>query len=81
MTQLIEDVEASGVEVVVGFQRRFDPATADLYRRIRAGELGTIYLVRGLGLDADPPPAGYLPTSGGSTGTCSSTTWIASRGW
>jgi myo-inositol 2-dehydrogenase/D-chiro-inositol 1-dehydrogenase len=65
MQGLIDDIEASGVEVAVGFQRRFDPATAELYRRIRAGDVGTIYLVRGLGLDAEVPPPGYLPTSGG----------------
>jgi myo-inositol 2-dehydrogenase / D-chiro-inositol 1-dehydrogenase len=65
MRRLIDDVERSGMEVVVGFQRRFDPATSELHRRIRAGEVGTIYLVRSLGLDAQPPDFGYLPTSGG----------------
>jgi len=66
MRRLAEDVESSGVEVVVGFQRRFDPATSELHRRIRAGEVGDIYLVRSVGLDAEPPPDwGYLKTSGG----------------
>ncbi len=65
MQRMIEDVERSGVAVVVGFQRRFDPAIAELHRRIRAGEVGRIYLVRSLGLDAQPPDFGYLPTSGG----------------
>ncbi|MCE7005377.1 Gfo/Idh/MocA family oxidoreductase [Kibdelosporangium philippinense] len=65
MVALVEDIEASGVEVLVGFQRRFDPAIAELHRRIRAGEVGKLYLVRATGNDAEPPDFGYLPASGG----------------
>jgi myo-inositol 2-dehydrogenase / D-chiro-inositol 1-dehydrogenase len=49
----------------VGFQRRFDPAIYELNRRIRAGEVGDIYLVRAVGNDANPPDFSYLPASGG----------------
>jgi myo-inositol 2-dehydrogenase/D-chiro-inositol 1-dehydrogenase len=62
---LIDEVEAAGVPVLVGFQRRFDPAITELYRRIRAGVLGTIYHVRAVGNDAQPPDFAYLPSSGG----------------
>ncbi|MGC0417026.1 Gfo/Idh/MocA family protein [Embleya sp. AB8] len=62
---LIADVEASGVPVLVGFQRRFDPAVIELKRRLDAGESGTPYLVRAIGQDAAPPDLGYLPASGG----------------
>ncbi|MCK2236539.1 MULTISPECIES: Gfo/Idh/MocA family oxidoreductase [unclassified Crossiella] len=65
MRALVAEVEASGVEVLVGFQRRFDPAVVELHRRIRAGELGTVYLARAIGHDAQPPDFGYLPASGG----------------
>ena len=65
MTALVEDVEKSGVEVLVGFQRRFDPAIHELHRRIRAGEVGDVYLVRAIGNDANPPDFSYLPASGG----------------
>lgn len=65
MTRLVEDVESSGVEVLVGFQRRFDPAIHELHRRIRAGEVGDVYLVRAIGNDANPPDFSYLPASGG----------------
>ncbi|WP_447008600.1 Gfo/Idh/MocA family protein [Saccharothrix isguenensis] len=58
-------MEASGVEVLVGFQRRFDPAVSELHQRIRAGDVGDIYLVRALGNDAQPPDLAYLPNSGG----------------
>lgn len=49
LTSLIAEVRRSGVPVLVGFQRRFDPAVVELHRRIRAGELGTIYQVRATG--------------------------------
>jgi myo-inositol 2-dehydrogenase/D-chiro-inositol 1-dehydrogenase len=65
MTRLVADIDASGVEVLVGFQRRFDPPTVELHRRIRAGEVGKIYLVRALGPDAEIPHLSYIPTSGG----------------
>ncbi|WP_211232326.1 Gfo/Idh/MocA family protein [Embleya scabrispora] len=65
MIALIADVEASGVPVLVGFQRRFDPAVTELKRRLDAGEMGTPYLVRAVGQDAAPPDFGYLPASGG----------------
>ncbi|GAA3460797.1 Gfo/Idh/MocA family oxidoreductase [Saccharothrix longispora] len=65
MVALVADVEASGVEVLVGFQRRFDPAVSELHRRVRAGEVGDVYLVRALGNDARPPDPSYLPKSGG----------------
>jgi myo-inositol 2-dehydrogenase / D-chiro-inositol 1-dehydrogenase len=65
MRALIADVEASGVDVVVGFQRRFDPAVVELHERIRSGAVGTVYLARALAQDAAPPDFGYLPSSGG----------------
>jgi myo-inositol 2-dehydrogenase / D-chiro-inositol 1-dehydrogenase len=65
MRHLVEEVEASGVAVVVGFQRRFDPAMVELKRRLVAGELGDVYLVNARGHDAEPPDFDYLPTSGG----------------
>lgn len=65
LTALVDEVEAAGVPVVVGFQRRFDPALVELYHRIRSGALGTIYHVRAVGWDAQPPDLGYLPASGG----------------
>jgi len=65
MTALVAEIEAGDTPVLVGFQRRFDPAVAELRRRIAAGELGPVYHVRATGFDANPPDLGYLPTSGG----------------
>jgi myo-inositol 2-dehydrogenase/D-chiro-inositol 1-dehydrogenase len=65
MTELVKEIEAATVPVLVGFQRRFDPAMVELHRRITSGELGAVYHVRATGFDANPPDFAYLPTSGG----------------
>lgn len=65
MRELVDEVERGTVPVVVGFQRRFDPAMVELRRRVRSGDLGAIYHVRATGFDADPPDLAYLPSSGG----------------
>ncbi|MGH3432705.1 MAG: Gfo/Idh/MocA family protein [Thermocrispum sp.] len=70
MTALVDDIETSGVEVVVGFQRRFDPATVELHRRLRSGAAGQVYLVRAICNDHLPPPTEYIATSGGLFKDC-----------
>ena len=69
--ELVQLVEEAGVAVQVGFQRRFDVG----YRRARAavedGELGFLHTVRVNTHDQSPPPAAYLPTSGGLFRDCS----------
>jgi myo-inositol 2-dehydrogenase/D-chiro-inositol 1-dehydrogenase len=69
--ELLELVERSDVRVHVGFQRRFDEG----YRRARAavvsGELGFIHTVLAHTHDQSPPPAAYVPTSGGLFRDCS----------
>ncbi len=65
LRELVDAVERAGVEVLIGFQRRFDPPLVELRRQILAGELGTVYHVRALGQDHEPPEPGFIPTSGG----------------
>jgi myo-inositol 2-dehydrogenase/D-chiro-inositol 1-dehydrogenase len=65
MARLVDEIDKRGTPVLVGFQRRFDPAVVELRRRIATGELGPIYHVRATGFDANPPDLGYLPSSGG----------------
>ena len=62
---LVEQVEAAGAVLQVGFQRRFDPAYVEAKRLLDAGELGTLYLVRLIAHDHTPPPDAYIPVSGG----------------
>ncbi len=60
-----EALAAAGVELQVGFHRRFDPASASAAGRARAGELGDIYLFRASQRDMSPPKAEFLAGSGG----------------
>jgi myo-inositol 2-dehydrogenase/D-chiro-inositol 1-dehydrogenase len=69
--ELVRLVEEAEVPVQVGFQRRFDAG----YRRAReavvSGELGFLHTVRANTHDQSPPPAAYIPTSGGLFRDCS----------
>jgi myo-inositol 2-dehydrogenase/D-chiro-inositol 1-dehydrogenase len=58
-------VAEAGVPFQVGFHRRFDPDWAAAVARMRAGELGDVYLFRTSLRDMAPPPAGFLAASGG----------------
>ena len=60
-----EQVRAAGLVFQVGFHRRFDPDWAAAADRIRAGELGEVYLFRTSLRDMTPPQAQFLAHSGG----------------
>jgi len=62
---LAEEVERSGIPFQLGFQRRFDPAYREARRLVESGELGTLYCVRMIGADPEPPHEAYIPVSGG----------------
>ncbi len=62
---VVEMVEAAGVQLQVGFQRRFDPGYREARRLIASGELGTVYALRLAGHDPAPPHEAYIPVSGG----------------
>ena len=63
--ELVDHVERSNGVVQVGFQRRFDPAYRVAKATLDSGALGTLYLVRLIAHDHEPPPDAYIPTSGG----------------
>ncbi|MGH2464722.1 MAG: Gfo/Idh/MocA family protein [Candidatus Limnocylindrales bacterium] len=63
--ELVDQVQVSGVPFQVGFQRRFDPGFREARRLVEAGDLGTVYLVRLIAHDHEPPPENYIQTSGG----------------
>jgi myo-inositol 2-dehydrogenase/D-chiro-inositol 1-dehydrogenase len=63
--RLVGEIEAAGTPFQLGFQRRFDPGYVEARRRVSAGELGTLYLVRMVASDHSPPPDAYIPISGG----------------
>jgi myo-inositol 2-dehydrogenase / D-chiro-inositol 1-dehydrogenase len=63
--ELVELIDKRGVVVQVGFQRRFDPAYREARRLVESGALGSLYLVRLIAHDHEPPPDEYIPISGG----------------
>ena len=63
--EAIETVLATGVAFQVGFHRRFDPDWAAAVDRMRAGDLGDVYLFRTSLRDMTPPHPEFLAHSGG----------------
>ncbi|MCW6511033.1 inositol 2-dehydrogenase [Lichenifustis flavocetrariae] len=61
----LQVVEAAGVPLMIGFNRRFDPSFADLHKRLRAGAVGEVEIVTILSRDPAPPPVAYIERSGG----------------
>jgi myo-inositol 2-dehydrogenase / D-chiro-inositol 1-dehydrogenase len=55
----------SGIVLMVGFNRRFDPHFAALQQRLAAGEIGALELLTIISRDPVPPPPSYVATSGG----------------
>ncbi|GAA5034635.1 Gfo/Idh/MocA family protein [Actinopolymorpha pittospori] len=64
-------VAATGTPLQMGFQRRFDPGYRTARERLRSGELGWLHSILACTLDSEPPPASYIPGSGGIFRDCS----------
>jgi myo-inositol 2-dehydrogenase / D-chiro-inositol 1-dehydrogenase len=61
----IAAVEAAGVKMQVGFNRRFDSNFMRVRRAVESGEIGTPNLFHIISRDPFPPPLSYLRPSGG----------------
>ncbi|WP_433545032.1 Gfo/Idh/MocA family protein [Streptomyces sp. CA-294286] len=68
--EALREVEAAGTVLQIGFMRRFDAGYAVARERVRTGGLGRLHTVRTVSSDAAPPPAAYLPLSGGLYRDC-----------
>ncbi|OIV36271.1 dehydrogenase [Mangrovactinospora gilvigrisea] len=66
----LREVRRAGTTLQMGFQRRFDAGYTRARQLVRDGSLGTVHTVRALTSDAAPPPAEYIPTSGGLYRDC-----------
>jgi len=60
----LEVVRRAGVELQVGFMRRFDPGFVEMWRLVQSGDLGDVYLVRAASHDHVPPHESYLDHAG-----------------
>ncbi|WP_375207730.1 inositol 2-dehydrogenase [Hyphococcus sp.] len=49
----------------LGFNRRFDPNFAELWRKLRGGEIGRLETLHIISHDPAPPPLSYIGASGG----------------
>ncbi|MFJ9175372.1 Gfo/Idh/MocA family oxidoreductase [Streptomyces sp. NPDC102360] len=66
----LAEVEAAGTVLQLGFQRRFDAGYTAARAAVREGSLGRVHTVRAMTSDPAPPPAAYLPLSGGLYRDC-----------
>ncbi|MEU8529952.1 Gfo/Idh/MocA family oxidoreductase [Streptomyces sp. NPDC048629] len=62
--------EQAGTELQLGFMRRFDAGYRAAREAVRSGRLGRLHTVRAVTSDPAPPPAAYLPLSGGLFKDC-----------
>ena len=60
----LEVVDRAGVEMQIGFMRRFDPGFVAMRRAVESGDLGDVYLVRAASHDHVPPHESYLDHAG-----------------
>jgi len=58
-------VKRAGVQLQIGFNRRFDPSFARVRKAVESGEIGEPYLLHIISRDPEPPPISYVKVSGG----------------
>lgn len=58
-------VEANGVQLMVGFNRRFDDNFAKVREMVASGKIGEPHMLRITSRDPAPPPLDYIKVSGG----------------
>ncbi|MGW0827241.1 Gfo/Idh/MocA family protein [Streptomyces sp. NPDC002845] len=68
---VLRAVQDSGVEVHIGYNRRFDAGCVAARKAVLSDELGKLHTVRSTTLDPAPPPEAYIAVSGGIFRDCS----------
>ncbi len=58
-------VDAAGVPIHIGFNRRYDPAHAAVQAAVENGSLGDLHMLKITSRDPAPPPIEYVKVSGG----------------
>lgn len=69
--EVVDHAQTASTPVQIGFQRRFDEGYRTARTAFRDGRLGWLHTLRAVTADATPPPAEYIPTSGGLFRDCS----------
>lgn len=63
--EVIEIVEDCGVELMLGFNRRFDPDFEKIRTLVEMDEVGDPQIIKITSRDPGPPPISYIKSSGG----------------
>ena len=61
----VQAAESAGIPLVIGFNRRLDPGHRAVREGVSRGEIGVPWQAVIISRDPAPPPAAYLPVSGG----------------
>jgi myo-inositol 2-dehydrogenase/D-chiro-inositol 1-dehydrogenase len=61
----LQAVDKAGVNLQIGFNRRFDPNFHRVYDVVRSGAIGDPHVLRITSRDPAPPPISYVKVSGG----------------
>ena len=62
---VLEVIEKTGVKLMIGFNRRFDPNYAKVQQMVKDGKIGEPHILKITSRDPAPPPAEYVAVSGG----------------
>ncbi|WP_054023849.1 inositol 2-dehydrogenase [Bacillus sp. FJAT-28004] len=63
--EALEEVRKAGVQLQVGFNRRFDHNFKRIREHVQAGAIGETQLIKITSRDPAPPPEAYIKVSGG----------------
>jgi myo-inositol 2-dehydrogenase/D-chiro-inositol 1-dehydrogenase len=63
--EVLEMVTKSGVKLMLGFNRRFDPEFQKIKHLVESGAIGESQIVKITSRDPGPPPVSYIKVSGG----------------
>jgi len=61
----LEVVDAAGVKLQVGFNRRFDPSFSRVRQAVTDGAVGDVQIIKITSRDPEAPPVEYVESSGG----------------
>jgi myo-inositol 2-dehydrogenase/D-chiro-inositol 1-dehydrogenase len=63
--EVLEIVQSSGVQLMLGFNRRFDPEFKKVRELVENGSVGDPQILKITSRDPGPPPISYIKVSGG----------------
>jgi myo-inositol 2-dehydrogenase / D-chiro-inositol 1-dehydrogenase len=63
--EVLKVVDDSGIKLMLGFNRRFDPEFKKIRQLITEGEVGDPQIIKITSRDPGPPPIDYIKVSGG----------------